>query len=460
MPQFRYQATDAAGRTVEGQIQATDAAEATRMLGTRGYQVRTITDIQLQQRMQTPAPQAQPRPNTQQQQPIQRPATPPVSRTTHEAPRPMSVNTLPGRAPSTEKKTKPGSEKTNFFLFSQLASFLRAGINPAQAYGNVANHCTRADYREAFQRASQAASEGMPASTVLAEYPDLFLPHIPGLMRAGEQGGFLPEVAEAISRQNKESYQYKLVFKVLHWVWIFFLIGIPLGLVTVDGGLRTWDAQTAAGGELSGMGAFMTALKESFVAALPYLILCVVLYFSIRALWASRKNRMRRHQWLLKIPVIGKRATHESVAVLCWILGLMGKSGLPPKSSLEVAASAMPNLYLSEQFGAVAERISESTTLSQALHGSHALPPEFIPMITTGEVTGDVATQLFQLSEASRAQYKAEEAGTKWRTGCWIFVILFVFFGFCVWLVYGKFYGGVKQSLDKEVDQVTTGGGI
>ncbi|MBX3118298.1 MAG: type II secretion system F family protein [Fimbriimonadaceae bacterium] len=460
MPQFRYQATDASGRTVEGQIQAGDAAEATRMLGTRGYQVRAISDINLQQRVQTP------------QQPPQRPvqhaaqrmagqAAPPIARTTTETPRPTSppsLNAIPQRAAPVERRTRKGSEKTNFFLFSQLASFLRAGTNPADAFSNVASHCTRADYREAFTRASQAASEGRPTSDVLAEYTDLFLPHIPGLMRAGEQGGFLPEVVEAISKQSKESYQYKLVFKILHWTWISFLAGIPLGIMIVDGGLNTWDAQSLAGGRLSGSGAMMDGQKTAFIGALPLLLGCLAAYLIIRALWASRANRRRRHRWLLKIPVIGKRATHESIAVLCWILGLLGKTGMAPRSSLEIAASAMPNLELSEQFGSVAGNISESVTLSQALHGNRSLPPEFIPMVATGEVTGDVATQLFQLSEAARTGLKAEENQTKWRTGCWIAIIIALFSTFTVWLVYGRLYGGISDSLDREVNEATTGG--
>ena len=119
MPFFQYSATDKQGKVIAGTLQAASIEDATNALFKGGLSVSFVQDASRQS-----MPQAQP--------PVQR--IPSQSRTAvSEAPArqvvvdPAQIKRLLGEP----VKTKPGTEKEIYFIFTQLAAYLRSGISPA-----------------------------------------------------------------------------------------------------------------------------------------------------------------------------------------------------------------------------------------------------------------------------------------------------------------------------------------
>ncbi|MBI3721996.1 MAG: type II secretion system F family protein, partial [Fimbriimonas ginsengisoli] len=203
MPHFKFKAFDNAGRDHEGTLEAADAREAAAHLVAQGLKVRLLQEA-------APAPQFQLGPAPAQPAPKQRPTpqAPAVRpfRPTPQAPSPQPPG--PGApAPSTKAsvasspviRTPRGSDKDRFFLFSQTAAALRAGINPAEFFSNMAPRVPPR-FRGSMSALSAAAAEGTAISAVLAQYPNLYPSSVVGLVRAGEQGGFLPEACDTVAR--------------------------------------------------------------------------------------------------------------------------------------------------------------------------------------------------------------------------------------------------------------------
>ncbi|HLK13904.1 MAG TPA: hypothetical protein VKT78_03785, partial [Fimbriimonadaceae bacterium] len=160
MPLFQYKAQDGEGRTVEGMVTADSAQAATQSLTARGFRIFDLS----QKGGGTTAPPQPARPAAPVQPPQAAPASfaqriaNPVAPDYHTPSRratgqreqillnepvkpkpapmpagPQRVN-IPAAAPVQIVRTKRGSDKSNTFLFSQLASFFRAGVNPAEAF--------------------------------------------------------------------------------------------------------------------------------------------------------------------------------------------------------------------------------------------------------------------------------------------------------------------------------------
>src|SRR5579871_6667689 len=218
MPSFEYTALDRQGNSVQGQVQAANRDEAALNLTRTGLLVSKLDQVggnlnsprqpaqQIPQAPITQSPVSHPAPARSQATAPVRTGLPPVLNPQAQ-PR---ANPATGRRPIAPAKrdpirTKKGSEKELYFIFSQLQSYAHSGQNPVVALTNVANGCRRADYRTALMAAADAAKEGRPISDTLETYIDLFPPHVIGGIRAAEAGGFFPDAYQLITEQALSS---------------------------------------------------------------------------------------------------------------------------------------------------------------------------------------------------------------------------------------------------------------
>ena len=293
MPFFHYTASDKQGAPVEGTIQAADTAEANRLLTQRGFNVRAISD-------------------------------------------PKGGLTVPPQVPSAQVvqaqlHAHKGTDKERYFLFSQIAAQLKAGIAPATAFPTLAGQISNRGFAESLHRIATLSADGRPMSDVMKLYPGLYPEHVVGLVRAGEVGGFLPDACAAVSEQAGAAHK----FRIWHWfLWaasicaLLLLPGICISMMAFNGTfIKMWTGNTvpSSGDVLKDM------VVMSFRALMgPAGIVIFGLYGAIAVgLWLLHKPRakMLRHSIGFRFPGYGKRATHEGVTVFSWALGLLSRGG-------------------------------------------------------------------------------------------------------------------------------------
>lgn len=403
---FRYRFTDARGQVLEGTLQADTVAEAEATLKVRGYPNAALID-----------------PNVQ---------APPVVAASAQLPARKGVI-----------RTRKGSDKDRFYLFSQFAKLLNAGVNPAKAFEEVARVTRIHHFRDSFLDLSRAATQGETLSATMARYPDLYPDHVVGMMRAGEAGGFMPEAFALLSQQAEDAYK----FKRFHWfIWYLApraLLAIPIALAVVDALVlaykRNSETQPVS---------FVSVLIELMIWPYGPMMLAIGAVMLVLRWWFST-HRMRhfRHRMGLKAPIYGPRARNESVAVFTWTLSRLSKAGLSPQRSWELATAAVPNLEMQERLRDAGARMHSGSRLSEVVFGSRIFPDEYAPILSTGELTGDIVGSLETLERASRNDFEESSKRAKWgsmRIGA---VFAIVTSGIVViTLIYGwyhKFYGAV-----------------
>lgn len=394
MPFYMYSALDAAGKKLEGTIQANNANEALHSLVSRGFRTPRI----VAERASSGAVATAPPPRT-------------------AAPGQVKINTPAAAYAPQVRRSAKSSDRERFFLFAQIADQLRAGINPAQIFADLARSYRTPKFRESLGMVAAAASEGRPISDALALWPDLYPEHVVGLIRAGEVGGFLPDSAATVSEQAMNAYKFK---RFHWWIWLVAingLLAIPMVFMWRHSILATWDQYESTGGQ-GGMGVAFGVLGKTFLWPwLPVMIGVLLVTFLLRHWFSSRPMRQFRHEVGLKTPVLGGRARHESITVFTWVLSRLAKGGVPPNRSWDLAVHSVPNLAMQDRLKHAGGMLSESTRLSDVVFGSKLFPEEYAPTISTGELTGDISGALERLSQISRTEYDAGTVKSKAFTG-------------------------------------------
>lgn len=469
MSLYRYTAFDASGKEHEGTVQAANAQEAAKQLASQGLRVRMVKEAQ---------PQAPQPPTQQPQRPVQQPtARPPQTRPQPQQPRPQQPNPnqiiqtpqpAPTRAPSPSQqvvnmpapaqpkvfRTAAGTDKDRFFLFSQIGSGLRAGINPAEFFGQIAPR-TKGVYRDSLKRLGDSAAEGIPMSTVMAQYPDLYPQSVVGAMRAGEVGGFLPEAAEMIAQQAEAALRFKRFFWWISAVVISGLICVPLILVFRIAILAAADRSLSNGGSSSAQGVLSDITQAAWKWIVwPFgpitLIVSIILFILWRFSLASA-SRPIRHKLGLAWPVFGKRARLENLTIFSWTMSKLAAAGLPHQTAWDLAAASVPNMSMEQKLHEVGRRVSSSEKISDAVHSSELFPPEYAPMIATAEYTGDLPGAMNDLSKASRGEFEAQNNYARLRGGCWGCLATVVTAGFILAVVMYVWYRELPHKFAPEV---------
>jgi type II secretory pathway component PulF len=428
MPFFQYTATDKQGRSVQGTVQASTAQEAASALARGGLMVSGIADTRTGS-VQTPAPPPQTAPppvrsappavQAPQPRPIVRPAESPY---VHPMP---TINSLGGKNLGDPRKTRWGSDKDLYFIFSQLSSYVRSGAGIAIGASNLANTHRRPDYRESLALIAKNSAEGNKISDTLELFPFLYPPHVIGMVRAGEIGGYLPEALEAVSGQAMNSIKFRRWFVWLGATTLMVVGCLIVMQVMLNAAIGSIKRQDQAGGTLPGFGTLFSEMGKTLLWPMgPFILVLLIGIFVGGHLWQSTPFRRWRHRMALLVPSTGKRARAEAFAAFSWNMAMLSKSGIPPRQVWKLAAATMPNMEMRHQMELESARMTDTTKLSESLARTKTVPDEYAPMVQTGEITGDIPGQLLHASRGTQQEFETHDKFAKGRVGCWMLLVM------------------------------------
>jgi type II secretory pathway component PulF len=452
MPSFQFSATDANGQPRQGQIQASNAAEALQALMRQGMTSPRILaespgTSAATRRAQAPQPVIQQ--NPVQQAPVQRPAQPvqrPLQQTQMPPVGPVKINVPAAPAAPKVHYTRRSSDKDIYFLFAQISEQLRAGIGPMQLFSELSQMYKDPKYKDSLAMIAEAASEGKSISDVMELWPDLYPEHVTGLIRSGEVGGFLPDAAATVSEQAFNAHKFKIFHAWFVWVLAINMLSIPLVFMFRQALLYYKDQQEIhpQGGDpfavFKVMGHFMIWPWG------PIIIVLIIGSLALRKYLSGRTMKKFRHNLIMRTPVLGKRARDESATIFSWVLSRLTRSGIPPNRSWELAMSSVPNLVMKERLSEAGRVMNEGSKLSDVVFKSNLFPQEYAPMIATGELTGDVPGALERLSMVSRAEYDTGTVRSKAVTGSAGCTTLLLTTGFVTIVIFWVLYHEIEGS--------------
>lgn len=353
----------------------------------------------------------------------------------------VTRKTTPSPNPPTLRRTRPVSDRELGNLFKQLASLLRAGVSPADAYQRVGSRIRHRALREACAEIAKATGEGKPASDTMRKYVDLFPPHAVGMVHAAEYGGFLPEAYDILAQQFNERASINAWFYFLRWISYQGLIGMAVVIAAMS---AFWKAFHAGGN-------FLGFLVEDLLSrGLPLVLVLALIILLARFVLHSHATLPLRHRLILHAPYgFGARARAEALHVFLWTLRNLASAGIPPKTAWQLAATSTPNYDYARRLYTAADGPRESESISDFVVRSNLFDADYADMLNIAQQTGDVPGTLDRMLEISGEEYATGKAKARLGLGSLGCLVIALTGGAMLIYFASQYYGRVFEEVDQ-----------
>ncbi|MEI2417861.1 type II secretion system inner membrane protein GspF [Orrella sp. JC864] len=353
MPEYRYEAADAAGRIEQGRLQADSPRSARGALRARG-----LTPLEI-------AEQARPGQGG-----------------SLLAPRLSDVDLA--------------------WATRELASLLSASLPLESALTATIEQAEKKHIAQSLQEVCGHVRGGMRFSEALAQrprdYPDIYR----ALIHAGEDSGDLARVMErladylegrdALRAKLLTAFIYPIIVAVVSVCIVIFLLAYVVPQVV--------SAFSQARQELPAITQLMLALS-GFVRDWGLLAgtLLALAFWGWRLALRNPAAKLAWHARLLRMPVVSRFVLGANTARFASTLAILIDAGVHLVRALEAARDTMANERLRAAALDALGRVKEGAPLHASLRAQKVFPSNLIHLVASGEKTGDLAPMLARAAQ-------------------------------------------------------------
>ncbi len=298
---------------------------------------------------------------------------------------------------------KPGLSVTERALITrQLATLIAAGLPVEEALLAVSKQSEKPQINSMLITVRAKVMEGFSLANALAEYPKAFPSLHRATVAAGESAGHLDLVlnrlADFTESQQASASRVKqaLVYPVILFVLTVLILAGLLGYVVPD----IVEVFAESDQALPWLTIAVIAASDFIVDYGVYLLLLFVgLIFAIRRLLKVPGIKLNYDRRLLSMPLAGKLARGTNTAQFASTLSILSSSGVPLVDAMKIAGEVLSNTWLRQKVSEATIKVSEGSSLSNALEQSRHFPPMMLHMIASGESSGELDQMLARVSD-------------------------------------------------------------
>ncbi|WP_111656619.1 type II secretion system inner membrane protein GspF [Isoalcanivorax indicus] len=284
----------------------------------------------------------------------------------------------------------------------QLATLIRSGLPIEQALSAVARQAGRPHIERIVLAVRAKVTEGYSLARSMAEFPRAFPEMYRATVAAGEQSGHLEQVLEQLAEylENRHDTGRSVMQSMIYpaFILVFSIVIITLMMTYVVPRMVEVFARNEEG--LPALTRVMIVISDFFRDWLWLAVLLIIggVVAFVQAL-KSPSFRMRVHQRLARMPLIGKLICTADSSRLASTLGILSRSGVPLVEALAISSQVVGNLAVREAVKQAASKVREGGNLSRALDASGYFPPMLVQMIASGEASGELDRMLSRAAE-------------------------------------------------------------
>lgn len=273
----------------------------------------------------------------------------------------------------------------------QIATMVGAGLAIEEAIQAVAQQSSGRKATSVLMTVRGNVMQGQSLSAALGEYPQTFTPMFRATVAAGEQSGYLDTVLDNLADYLERSYETRrnvemaLYYPVILLVCAIAIVILVMTYVIPDI-VEVFDTS----------GATLPAITSALIAAsdtlrsygwMMLLALVAILVLSNLAL-RQVGFRLRWDRFKLGVPVLRWLVRSSSASRYASTLAILGKSGVPLVEAMRIATDVVTNVWINSRLVEAVAKVSEGSSLRNALEATQNFPPIFLHMIASGESSG------------------------------------------------------------------------
>ena len=355
MPNFQYQARDAAGKVVAGQVEAADQQTATAMLMDRNLLV-------------------------------------------------TSIQTGGATRRGAGKKKKQGNVKAqDLVVFTrQLATMMDAGLPLIQSLTALEEQTDSKELKPVLRELMGKVEGGDSFSSALAQFPKVFNKLFVSMVEAGEMGGMLAEILDRVATYLEASARLKKKVKsAMMYPVIVCCIAVLISLFLIMKVIPIFaDIFKDFGANLPAPTQML--INVSNILRNYFLIVAGAVAAFIWLLVKLKRTRRGTEIWdrfRIKMPLFGKLVHKIGMSRFARTFSALLRSGVPILETLRIVGQSSGNTQVEYAVQRAASSIEKGDNLATALGQNPIFPPMLVRMIAAGEQTGKVDVMLEKISD-------------------------------------------------------------
>ncbi|NJD91367.1 MAG: type II secretion system F family protein [Geobacter sp.] len=283
-----------------------------------------------------------------------------------------------------------------------LSVMLRAGISIMSALSDITETTSNPAFKEILHDVRQSVERGDRFTDAVERYGSVFPGIFISLVRVGEETGqfetSLAEIAEHLKKVDEVSAAIKQA-----------MIYPVFAITTTFGALMFWLIYVLPKVMVTfkGLGGKVPLLTRSLMAASDFSRKYWFLYLLIPAAAGILFQLLKRKELFcyqldrikLQLPVVKDLLYYKIIALFAEQMHIQIRSGLTIDKSLSMVAEVIGNEYYRQSLLRVKETVILGGFVSETLKTEKIYPPLLVRMISVGETSGTLETQLAFLAD-------------------------------------------------------------
>ncbi len=345
---FKYQALDAEGKLLNGQLNADSEREALRLL-----QGKNLTPIKIQEAKEV-----------------------------------------------SDRVRRKRISPTNVLDFTNgLCTLVEARVPIDRSLRLLEGITESPAMRELVLGLLREIKEGKSLAEAMENHANVFSKMYINIVRAGEEGGILhellPDLADYLetSARTRQAIISAMIYPIV--LLITGVISVVLLLVFVIPQFAAMFED--AGTVIPASAAFLLSLSAG-IQSYGYLLLVFIalLIFGWKRLDKDPATKLKKDGFLLSLPMLGTLILYKDCAVFARTLGALLGAGIPLIRALKVAREVIANTVLTKHLLQVEEDVRGGAGLGISLEKTHQFPTLLHQLVAVGEESGRTASILLK----------------------------------------------------------------
>ena len=300
-----------------------------------------------------------------------------------------------------------GKELSDFCR--ELGAMLGSGITLLRAIEIMLKRDIPKKQRPVYEGIYKGLLGGTSLSDSMEEQGKVFPPLLVSMFRAGEANGTMDRTAIRMAEHYEKEYRLQNKVKSATTYPVVLLILTVLILVAVFTFILPRFLDIYGDSELPKITQIVVGISRLFTDYLLFLLAGVLVFAAaISALAAAPAVRTGLDRLKLKIPVFGRLNRTIATARFARTLSSLYASGISILKALEISRGTVGNAYIAGQFAGMIQKVRNGSSLSAAMESVDGFDRKLAATVAIGEEAGRLEHML--LSVADSFDYDSGEA--------------------------------------------------
>lgn len=285
----------------------------------------------------------------------------------------------------------------------QFATMIEAGMNVVSALGILEEQTTDATLSQVIEQLREDVEGGLLLSEAMGRHPKVFSRLYVAMVQAGEAAGILDIVLDRVALQIEKEQMIKRRVK---GAMVYPTIVLIFATLTLNGMLLFLvpiftKIFAQLGGQLPTLTQYVVKVSDLLRAA--WFVIFPGFGLAIFGVIRYKRTESGRRLWdriRIRLPMqIGATVRKITIARFSRTMSTLVAAGVDIIKALEITGQTSGNYVFEEALAEARQRVHEGSPISQPLIDNPVFPPMVSQMIKVGEETGELDKMLSKIAD-------------------------------------------------------------